>query len=465
MFGTDTYGEVREPTRLPVHMMAGVVVMALFALIVLASAVFLVEGTEDAQAATVTSGQCGENIHFTLDSDGTLTISGTGNMYQYGTDEDSAPWYNYRESIKQLIVEEGVTSIGTYAFNGCSYMEMAYMPYIDRIGTETESTLGNSFNVTLSSGETKYFYFVPSTNGNVYVNSSSSYDTYGYLYDNYNNQLTYDDDSGSNNNFSYSYYVYAGEKYRIGVRFYSSDTSGSLTVNVSGVPVTIYNSQNYSPCFSECGSLRHVILPIDVTIYSHNAFSGCNNLSVYTLTKERGNQSEGYRDYMNLPWNRYLNNMEKIHIDEDVTTVENVLNMNILDYYIGNTITKSAQNLAGYSLIRLNGSVYRVSEQPTVSIDAVGAVVTCPDTLTANTKVTFNVGIADGYRQDSMLEISVYSEYGNIDFRKTGTDYSFTAPYCDVTIKVTGAVPETYGIFPHLGEGHSLSVFNGRSMP
>ena len=48
---------------------------------------------------------------------GTLTISGTGNMenYSYRT----APWSNQRYVIHHVIIEQGITSIGDYSFQDC----------------------------------------------------------------------------------------------------------------------------------------------------------------------------------------------------------------------------------------------------------------------------------------------------------------------------------------------------------
>ncbi len=52
--------------------------------------------------------------------DSTLTIVGTGNMADYGFDNfTNAPWYNSRASIKTVIIEDGVTSVGACAFYDC----------------------------------------------------------------------------------------------------------------------------------------------------------------------------------------------------------------------------------------------------------------------------------------------------------------------------------------------------------
>ena len=70
-------------------------------------------------------GSCGEDLTWTL-ADGVLTISGTGAMEDYGWDSD-APWY-LNNSIKKVVIENGVTSVGNYAFWGCSSLESITLP-------------------------------------------------------------------------------------------------------------------------------------------------------------------------------------------------------------------------------------------------------------------------------------------------------------------------------------------------
>lgn len=61
-------------------------------------------------------GQCGENATYHFDTDtGTLTISGTGDMYSYNYD-DTKPWDSFRNKVKTLIFKNGVTSIGSHSF-------------------------------------------------------------------------------------------------------------------------------------------------------------------------------------------------------------------------------------------------------------------------------------------------------------------------------------------------------------
>ena len=80
-----------------------------------------------AQAATLTSGSCGANVTYTFDSaTGTLTISGTGKMNNYNGSNDS-PFY-YESRIKSVVIKAGVTSIGYYAFCGCSSLASVTIP-------------------------------------------------------------------------------------------------------------------------------------------------------------------------------------------------------------------------------------------------------------------------------------------------------------------------------------------------
>ena len=67
------------------------------------------------------SGECGDNVTWTLDGD-TLTISGTGDMTDYYTNTLMIPRYDYRGSIKRIIIENGVTSIGEYVFERCNHL-------------------------------------------------------------------------------------------------------------------------------------------------------------------------------------------------------------------------------------------------------------------------------------------------------------------------------------------------------
>ena len=69
------------------------------------------------------------NITWRLTKDGTLYISGQGDMPDYDyydEDEPEAPWRH--KTVKKVKIERGVTSIGEYAFAGCASLESIEIP-------------------------------------------------------------------------------------------------------------------------------------------------------------------------------------------------------------------------------------------------------------------------------------------------------------------------------------------------
>ena len=75
--------------------------------------------------AAALSGDCGDDLQWHF-SEGTLTISGTGDMFS-DTYQD-APWCQGQMDVRTLVLEEGVTSIGSFAFRECEQLETVVLP-------------------------------------------------------------------------------------------------------------------------------------------------------------------------------------------------------------------------------------------------------------------------------------------------------------------------------------------------
>ena len=58
-------------------------------------------------------------LNWKLTSDGTLTVSGSGDMPDFYADRNGTPWYSYNNDIKKIVVKSGLTSIGEAAFYDC----------------------------------------------------------------------------------------------------------------------------------------------------------------------------------------------------------------------------------------------------------------------------------------------------------------------------------------------------------
>lgn len=87
----------------------------------------------DSFIASGTCGKDGDNLTWTLDDQGTLTITGTGEMKDYYS-SGTAPWYDHASAIKKVTIEEGVTSVGRSAFYQLGITDVSLADSIVSIG-------------------------------------------------------------------------------------------------------------------------------------------------------------------------------------------------------------------------------------------------------------------------------------------------------------------------------------------
>lgn len=101
-----------------------------------------------AAAAATETGSCGTDLTYTLDTEtGVLTVSGTGAMTDFYA-ATPAPWSSYAASVRTVKLEEGVTTLGNLALEGCVKLESLSLPTtLTEIGTgnlPTESPMWQS---------------------------------------------------------------------------------------------------------------------------------------------------------------------------------------------------------------------------------------------------------------------------------------------------------------------------------
>ena len=99
--------------------------------------------------ATTYSGACGDNVTWIYDSSTyTLTISGTGAMYDYKS--NNRPWENYEDKIKTVIINDGVTTIGSFAFYSFGKVDSVTIPEsVLEIGNSAFSYCKKLINITI----------------------------------------------------------------------------------------------------------------------------------------------------------------------------------------------------------------------------------------------------------------------------------------------------------------------------
>ena len=99
------------------------------------------------------SGTCGDNLQWKLTDEGVLTITGTGKMKDWDYFNDS-PWHE-NESVKQVIIGDGVTTIGEWAFLDCSSLTSVTIPNsVTTIGKRAFSDCPYLTSVTIGNGVT-----------------------------------------------------------------------------------------------------------------------------------------------------------------------------------------------------------------------------------------------------------------------------------------------------------------------
>ena len=103
--------------------------------------------------AALASGTCGENLTWVLEENGTLTVSGAGEMYNYA--RDSEPWKDYQSSITTVYIENGVSSIGDCAFESCEALtDVTIADSVTSIGKNAFACCGGLTSVAIPSSVT-----------------------------------------------------------------------------------------------------------------------------------------------------------------------------------------------------------------------------------------------------------------------------------------------------------------------
>ncbi len=186
-----------------------------------------------AEAESGVWGECGQNLIWIFDEDEkTLTISGSGDMYDYSNKIE--PWRSY--DADSLIIEPGVTSIGASAFPFAPFQSIVIPNSVNKIGAGAFSSCGSLTNLTIG--------------GNVTSIGAGAFQ----------------------NCTSLSIVAIPDSVTSIGAGAFQDCTSLSSVAIPDGV--TTIESET----FRNCTSLTDVIIPDSVTSIGLSAFYGCSKL-------------------------------------------------------------------------------------------------------------------------------------------------------------------------------------------
>lgn len=259
---------------------------------------------------------CGDNLTWNYE-DSVLTISGTGSMWDYSRyEEDLAPWYNL--AIKSVVIGEGVTSIGEYAFYNCQWLTTVELPNtlskidddafrncnalttIQAHGIEPPSLYWSSFDGVNTSSVSVY---VPFGSGSAY-RSDSYWSGFNIIepasgsgqcgenltYTLVDGVLTI---TGTGEMYDYDYYnsrnrapwssvtVTAVTMAEGATSIGNSAFSSLDSITEFTIPSTVTRIGMYA--FSGCSHLTSIHIPNGVTSIGGDAFYGCSSLTSITI--------------------------------------------------------------------------------------------------------------------------------------------------------------------------------------
>lgn len=287
------------------------------------------------KVTVVDSGTCGTKLKWELDSEGTLTISGTGAMTNYGhnTTEDTiyipnpndktdmsviAPFYD-RDDIKKVVLEQGVTSTGNYAFYKCDGITEVIFPEtgFTRLGAGSFRKCTFLEEITIPDTVTYYGGHAFMDDASLKkVNIPDGIETIS------NNTFTGCEslteieipDSVTSIAAQAFWKCYNLEKVNIpdGVTEIPKDCFNKCyALKEIGIPDGVTSIGTYA--FRDCTSLTEVKLPEGITAIKAYTFYGCTNL-------EKVNIPDGVTELGNAAF-RDCTSLKEIELPDSVTTV------------------------------------------------------------------------------------------------------------------------------------------------
>lgn len=216
----------------------------------------------------------GENITYTLNDDGTLTISGTGEMYNYKSDgwtDDVDSPFHCNEEIKSVIIENGVTNIGDSVFHTCKNLESVEIPKsVTAINYRAFANCGKLNSIMLPDNLTYIGGWAFEKCGGltdiIIPDSVVTIDSYAF---------TKCDGLSK---------IIIPENVKLKYDFDTKELNGAIFYECRGLKeVTLYNDRITPSMFHGCDALETVNIEGEVGIINSYAFNNCKRLKKINL--------------------------------------------------------------------------------------------------------------------------------------------------------------------------------------
>lgn len=224
----------------------------------------------------------GSNLIWTVTDDGVLTISGTGEMRNFGESGGSAPWYYAQDNFNKVVIENGVSNIGSYAFGYSDITSVVLPETLKGIGTNAFSG-SNISAINLPEGLDSIGHAAFSDCSKLtsirLPNCLRTIASFTFEYCGSLSTITLPDSLKSIGASAFescsglTNIVLPQGLREIGS--YAFEYCGLASVNIPIGVTTIGDG-----AFARCSALTSVTIPVTVTTIGDGAFSGCSNLPV-----------------------------------------------------------------------------------------------------------------------------------------------------------------------------------------
>ena len=233
----------------------------------------LTSGLDFSAYALSSSGNCGNSVKYTFNSStGKLTISGSGDMNNYIL--TTSP-FSEQADIKSVVINSGVTSIGSYMFYECSSLTSITIPNsVTSIGNDAFSYCSSLKSLSIPKSVTSIGTYVLNNCSSL---TSLSVDSNNKAYDSRNNcnaiinTLSNELIAGCKNTVIPNGVTSIGNHAFIGC-------SGLKSIKIPNGVTAIGEGS-----FLKCVSLTEIDIPNSVISIGYNAFSSCSSLTSVKL--------------------------------------------------------------------------------------------------------------------------------------------------------------------------------------
>lgn len=262
------------------------------------------ESENGGEVTTVDSGYCGaddggENLRWTLDNNGVLTITGSGAMKDYTWDENvRLDWYGYKKDIRSVVLDNRITHIGDYAFDKCTNIEsVRYTGYTGNAGValpESVTTIGvHAFSDTGVTGTLKLpehlteidslaFYHCRKLNGELKLPDTVK-EIGGFAFNRcgFTGKLKLPASLENIGNDAFESCSGLTGKLTFPSKMNEIDFSIFHETGITEVviPSSIKTVRDFA--FDSCMNLKKVYLPTEIPKIYNRAFRGCDNVKFY----------------------------------------------------------------------------------------------------------------------------------------------------------------------------------------